>query len=33
VKFVDRIELSAAKGFDNRPEDEKSHQELHERQA
>src|SRR5919106_108212 len=25
VKFVDRIELSSDKGFDNRPEDEKQH--------
>jgi DMSO/TMAO reductase YedYZ molybdopterin-dependent catalytic subunit len=33
VKFVDRIELSTAKGFDNRPEDEKSHRALHERQS
>jgi DMSO/TMAO reductase YedYZ molybdopterin-dependent catalytic subunit len=32
VKFVDRIELSATKGSDNRPEDEKEHQALHKRQ-
>jgi DMSO/TMAO reductase YedYZ molybdopterin-dependent catalytic subunit len=29
VKFVDRLELSAERGFDNRPEDEKQHAELH----
>jgi DMSO/TMAO reductase YedYZ molybdopterin-dependent catalytic subunit len=29
VKFVDRIELSAEKGFDNRPLDDQSHEELH----
>jgi 2-dehydropantoate 2-reductase len=29
VKFVDRIELTQGKGFDNRPEDEKQHAELH----
>ena len=29
VKFVDRIELSAEKGFDNRPLDDESHEELH----
>jgi DMSO/TMAO reductase YedYZ molybdopterin-dependent catalytic subunit len=33
VKFVDRLELSAAKGFDNRPEDEKPHRALHERES
>lgn len=32
VKFVDRIELSQAKGFDNRPEDEKQHAALHKSQ-
>lgn len=32
VKFVDRIELSADKGFDNRPHDEQQHAELHERE-
>jgi DMSO/TMAO reductase YedYZ molybdopterin-dependent catalytic subunit len=29
VKFVDTIELTAEKGFDNRPHDEKQHAELH----
>jgi DMSO/TMAO reductase YedYZ molybdopterin-dependent catalytic subunit len=29
VKFVDRIELSAAKGFDNRPHDGVEHEALH----
>src|SRR6187200_1037078 len=29
VKFVDRLELTAAKGFDNRPHDGAEHQELH----
>ena len=29
VKFVDHIELTATKGFDNRPLDEQSHAELH----
>ena len=29
VKFVDHIELTATKGFDNRPHDEKSHEDLH----
>ncbi len=29
VKFVDHIELTAEKGFDNRPEDEESHEKLH----
>jgi DMSO/TMAO reductase YedYZ molybdopterin-dependent catalytic subunit len=29
VKFVDRIELSATKGFDNRPTDEAEHARLH----
>jgi DMSO/TMAO reductase YedYZ molybdopterin-dependent catalytic subunit len=33
VKFVDRIELAAERGFDNRPHDEKQHAELHEREA
>ncbi len=33
VKFVDRIELSIERGHDNRPADEKSHAELHEREA
>ncbi|MBX9789327.1 MAG: molybdopterin-dependent oxidoreductase [Pirellulales bacterium] len=31
VKFVDRIELSATRGFDNRPEDERAHAALHHR--
>ncbi|MFP6669088.1 MAG: molybdopterin-dependent oxidoreductase [Pirellulales bacterium] len=29
VKFVDRIELTASKGFDNRPQDETEHEALH----
>jgi DMSO/TMAO reductase YedYZ molybdopterin-dependent catalytic subunit len=29
VKFVDHIELTAEKGFDNRPEDEAEHAALH----
>jgi len=29
VKFVDRIELTAEMGFDNRPHDEQQHAELH----
>ena len=29
VKFVDHIELTTTKGFDNRPHDEKSHADLH----
>jgi DMSO/TMAO reductase YedYZ molybdopterin-dependent catalytic subunit len=33
VKFVDRIELTAEKGFDNRPHDGAEHEELHRRQA
>lgn len=33
VKFVDRIELSATRGHDNRPEEERAHAELHRRQA
>jgi DMSO/TMAO reductase YedYZ molybdopterin-dependent catalytic subunit len=33
VKFVDRIELTSARGQDNRPHDEKQHAELHEREA
>jgi DMSO/TMAO reductase YedYZ molybdopterin-dependent catalytic subunit len=32
VKFVDRMELTAAKGFDNRPHDGAEHQELHRQQ-
>lgn len=33
VKFVDRIELSAERGQDNRPAEEREHAELHRRQA
>ena len=33
VKFVDRIELTGEKGFDNRPHDGVTHEELHRRQA
>ncbi|HUY93035.1 MAG TPA: molybdopterin-dependent oxidoreductase [Pirellulales bacterium] len=33
VKFVDRIELSATRGLDNRPLEEAEHAELHRRQA
>ena len=29
VKFVDRIELTTGKGFDNRPTDEEEHERLH----
>src|SRR5205823_2382400 len=32
VKFVDRIELSAVRGHDNRPVDEGTHAALHERE-
>jgi DMSO/TMAO reductase YedYZ molybdopterin-dependent catalytic subunit len=32
VKFVDRIELTAEKGSDNRPHDGASHEELHRQQ-
>src|SRR5688572_26966439 len=32
VKFVDRIELTATKGFDNRPHDGAEHEALHARQ-
>ncbi len=31
VKFVDRLELSAQRGYDNRPEDERAHAALHRR--
>ncbi len=31
VKFVDHIELTAEKGFDNRPEDDEQHEALHAR--
>jgi len=33
VKFVDSIELTAEKGFDNRPHDGAAHEELHRPQA
>jgi DMSO/TMAO reductase YedYZ molybdopterin-dependent catalytic subunit len=33
VKFVDHIELTADKGFDNRPHDAQQHADLHERQG
>jgi DMSO/TMAO reductase YedYZ molybdopterin-dependent catalytic subunit len=33
VKFVDAIELTAEKGFDNRPHDGAAHEELHRRQS
>jgi DMSO/TMAO reductase YedYZ molybdopterin-dependent catalytic subunit len=29
VKFLDRIELTSAKGFDNRPQDDATHARLH----
>lgn len=29
VKFVDRIELTSTKGFDNRPHDDAAHEALH----
>lgn len=32
VKFVDRLEFSAQRGRDNRPQDEKQHAALHERE-
>lgn len=32
VKFVDHIELTAEKGFDNRPEDEDEHAKLHQKE-
>ena len=32
VKFVDHIELTAAKGFDNRPLDDEEHAKLHDEQ-
>ena len=32
VKFVDYIELTAAKGFDNRPQDDEEHEQLHQRE-
>ena len=33
VKFLDRIELTRGKGFDNRPQDDESHEALHRRQS
>lgn len=33
VKFVDRIELTTSRGYDNRPTDEDEHADLHRRQA
>jgi DMSO/TMAO reductase YedYZ molybdopterin-dependent catalytic subunit len=33
VKFVDRIELTANRGIDNRPHDEREHADLHERES
>ncbi len=33
VKFVDHIELTAARGRDNRPTDEAEHAELHRREG
>ncbi|REK18224.1 MAG: hypothetical protein DWQ37_04875 [Planctomycetota bacterium] len=33
VKFVDRIELTAERGHDNRPQDEKQHAALHENES
>jgi DMSO/TMAO reductase YedYZ molybdopterin-dependent catalytic subunit len=33
VKFVDRIEFTTNKGFDNRPHDGAEHEELHRKQA
>lgn len=33
VKFVDTIELTAEKGFDNRPHDEEQHAELHQKES
>jgi DMSO/TMAO reductase YedYZ molybdopterin-dependent catalytic subunit len=33
VKFVDHIEFTQAKGWDNRPHDEAQHADLHARQA
>ena len=33
VKFVDRMELTAAKGFDNRPHDGTEHAALHAKEA
>jgi DMSO/TMAO reductase YedYZ molybdopterin-dependent catalytic subunit len=33
VKFVDRLELSAERGHDNRPQDERAHAALHAQQS
>ena len=33
VKFVDHIELTVGKGFDNRPEDDEEHERLHREQS
>lgn len=33
VKFVDRLELSAKKGYDNRPAEEQTHAALHAKQS
>lgn len=33
VKFIDQMELQIGKGFDNRPEDDEEHEQLHERQS
>ena len=33
VKFVDRLEFTAEKGFDNRPHDEAEHADLHAKQS
>lgn len=33
VKFVDRIELTAGKGRDTRPDDDEEHEELHRHEA
>jgi DMSO/TMAO reductase YedYZ molybdopterin-dependent catalytic subunit len=33
VKFIDRIELTEGKGYDNRPEDDEAHRALHEGQG
>ena len=32
VKFIDRLELTIEKGFDNRPRDDHEHEELHRRE-
>ena len=32
VKFVDHIELTAERGFDNRPDDDEEHAKLHEKE-